>query len=930
MSMRDLRAKLVLEGDATGAATAAEKTREALTGAGASAKTAGERIESAFGAVGVRSAAQITVEILRVNQSLDTLAREAKVTGAEFDRAWGAGQARIAQLRAEMIGSVQPMNAMQAGARGLGDDFGALLGPLAAVGASLAGGKAFIDANAQAQSLSRTLVQLTGSSEAAAAELEYIRTASNRLGVDVQDASKSYTQLIAATKGTALEGDAARRVFEAVAGAMASLGKGSAETNNALMAVNQMVSKGTVQMEELKGQLGEALPGAMKAAANGAGLTVAELTKMVESGNVLAEDLLPAMAKGLEEMYGVGKADVDTFSANWARLKNSVTETMQVLGDSGLFKGLTEGLEVAAKGVATLSAGFVAAGQKIGVMVAAIANGDLGLSGWSERTRQALGEIDAKTVETLAKISGAGKATAAGLGEAGKAAEEAGKKAKEASGNWLQVGHAYDEVESASKKQIETLKVQASAADAGAAAMKSFTDTFGTQVEKLDAATNAAKEHEAALRKISDQVRADVEISRARLASLEQERGADGKLTEAKEKQREELQKTIVAKQAEAEKTAQATAAAHAATMKAEAATLVYADHARQVNALRDAWQSAEAEYQRLSTLNAKGINVAKELQAADEARAKALLLYRDALADATAAAERQVTAEQSAANLQRSALQNDLYRASTILEVARQRGNEKDIAEAQIAVWRIELQINEAQAEAARLESQAMALVAAAKRAELEASGELTEAKKAELAVMDASVKAKQLEAEKYDLVADRMKSLAYETKELKSSFGELSSATDEAAAAADRAAGSYTGLASSIKGAAAAKDSFTRDGAGNVVSASSVDAKTVAERLKGLGVDQTVADRESRQFFDGYGNVQNTYGRTLDEAVQVLAERLSGKGRQTSGVQVQTVKVVQVDLRTNGGIASVKVLGQQGADALVRALEEARGATF
>lgn len=148
------------------------------------------------------------------------------------------------------------------------------------------------------------------------------------------------------------------------------------------------------------------------------------------------------------------------------------------------------------------------------------------------------------------------------------------------------------------------------------------------------------------------------------------------------------------------------------------------------------------------------------------EAAQRALLLYRDALQDATAAAERHVTAERTAASLQQSALQNDLYRANSILEIAKQRGNEKEIAQAQIAIWRIELQISEAQAQAARLEVEAMLLVAKAKRAELEASGALTEAKKAELALMDANAKAKQLEAEKYDLVADRMRSLAYEPK--------------------------------------------------------------------------------------------------------------------------------------------------------------------
>ncbi len=882
-------------------------------------------LSDAFSAAGIRSSEAIQAEILNIQQSLLKLGANAKVSGADFDRAFSAAQTKIAALEAEMNGTLPAMERMEGHAKGLRGELTAMAGQFVGLFAAMQAGKDFIAANAGAESLLRTLTQLKGSSQAAAAELEYIRSASNRLGIDAREAAKSYTQLLAATEGTALEGDGARRVFEAVAGAMASLGKSSAETNSALMAVNQMASKGTVQMEELKGQLGEALPGALKAAANGTSLTVAEMSKMVESGNVLAEDLLPALARGLTEMYGVGKAENETFVANLARLKNAVSETWQVIGDSGVFKAITQGLGLATQAVGVLTVGFEASAKKIGVMAGAIASGDFGLKGFSDRAKEALGEIDIQTEQSLKKISNSTKVAATGFDEAGKAVEEAGNKAADASGDWLKIENAYSEVEKASTKQIANLKTLADANDAGAASMKAFADTFGTEAEKLDAATNAAKEHEAGLRKVSDQVKADLEISKSRLAALEQERGSDGKLSESKEKLREELQKTIAAKQAEADKTAQATAAAHSATLQAEAAQSVYADHSKQIYALRDAWQAAEAEYSRLSALNARGVNVARELRAADEERAKALLLYRDALADATAAAERHLTAERTAAGLQQSALQNDLYRANTILEIAKQRGNEKDIAEAQIAVWRIELQISEAQAQAARLEADAMMLVAKAKRAELEASGPLTESKKAELAVMDANIKAKELEADKYDLVADRMKALSYETKELKSTFGDLSSAADEAATAADRVAGSYQSAASAIQSAANAKDAFARGGSGDVISMAVPTPQAVTERLKGLGVTEAAATSAAPQFFDAYGNVQNTYGRTLDEAVQALADKLAGKIPQASTNTI--VRTVRVELMDGVDVLPM-VVEERYAQALVRALQRAKGA--
>lgn len=825
---------------------------------------------------------------------------------------------------------------------------------LAKAAAALQAGRAFIDANSQVESLTRTMSILTGSTERAAAELEYIRGAAQRLGVDVLDAGKAYMQLLASTKGTALEGAAARQVFEAVAGAMATLGKTSAETSTALLAVNQMASKGKVSMEELRGQLGEALPGAMKAAAAGAGLTVAELTKMVESGSVLAEDLLPALARGLTEMYGVGKANNDTFAAQWARMKNSATEFFTVIGDSGVMKVLNEGLALTTFGAKALTVGFEAGISKTREL--------FGGPQWdAEKARQSL-EATARSSALLSKS----------LGDVGTAAAQMGTVIRTQSNDVLQLQSAFTKANDEAGKQIINLEKVAAARQSEADAMMRASQLYDTEAQQRRTAVDAAQAEEAALQRIAEQTRfavalketelaaekiaaeagrkqaqEQIAMTQSRIAALEQEASVrgDGRralqeeiagLAEylaaqkaevagmgaestARKQKIEDLGKEVDAKKALADKATQEAAASHSATLEAQAAAETYKDHSKQVYALRDAYVAANAAFEKTGEAFVKGVATDKELTASKEAAQKALLLYRDALSDATAAAERHVTAERAAATLQQSALQNDLYRANTILEIAKQRGNEKEIAQAQIAVWRIELEISEAQAQASRLEAEAMLIVAKAKRAELEASGALTEAKKAELAVMDANIKAKQLEADKYDLIAARMKALSYETKELKSSFFDLSSSTDDAASAAARAATSYDGLTTSIRGAAAAKDGFTRDASGNVLEVASVTPQTVATRLKNLGVSETVATQQSTQFFDAAGNTQNTYGLSLDAAVQALADRLTGKGVQSS-----SMNIIRVDLTTNRGTSSVKVASQADATALVSTLQE------
>lgn len=773
-------------------------------------------------------------------------------------------------------------------------------------------------------SLNRSMLAITGSGTKAAAEIGYITDAAQRLGLDLQSTTKAYTNWMASIKGTALEGEKGRAVFEAVAGSMAKLGKSSADTEGAMMALGQMVSKGTVSMEELRGQLAERLPGALQAAADGAGLTTAQLVKMVESGSVLTEDLLPGMAAQLTKLYGTGQ-QAQGFVAGWNSLKSAAEETVGRIAQSevvvkavGLtFGAVKEVLLVMGTGLLTVAEGFGLIAKTAATTAAALNTGE-----WAK----AKDEIVSMANESAARINElASKTATAGAIQRAFSAEvkQGGEAAAAASPKYLLITSAYTEVANSAAKFTTQQEKAAAAREAEGKAAIELAAAFGTEAQQREASAKAAQKNAEELAKVAAARDAEAKIAASQLAAIQAEAAAQvaagQKITDAKQ---DEINKIQAALKLKDEESAKAAAAADSARVHAEATKVsaqAYADQSKQVYTLRDAWQAADAEYQRLTALSAKGADVAKEQRLADEARAQALALYRDALADATAAAERRVQTEQRAASLQQSALQNDLYRANTILEIAKQRGNEKDIAEAQIAVWRIELQINEAQALAARKEAEAMALVAKAKRAELEASDGLTEAKKAELAVMDANVKAKQLEAEKYDLVADRMKALSYETKELKSTFGDLSDAANDAASAADKVAGSYQTAASAIHSAASARDAFAASGTGDVISMAVPTQQGVTERLKGLGVSESAAKAAAPQFFDAYGNVQNTYGRTLDDAVQALADKLAGRIPQAS-----TMNVIRLDLRTATQSVSAQVLGQSSADAVVSVLAE------
>lgn len=235
--------------------------------------------------------------------------------------------------------------------------------------------KAFIDSNVELERFEKGMVAVSGSSAAAKAELEFLRGVTSTLGIEFGAAANGFLSLSAATKGTALEGEATRTVFEAVAKAMSALGRSSDETNGALLAISQIVSKGTVSMEELRGQLGERLPGAFQVAARSMGLTTEELGKLVESGQLAAADFLPKFAAELNKTFS--GATFDGYTNALSRLKNNISETFTVVGaETGGFSALTKLVEFGATGVAAYAGGLDIIADKVRAYYALLQTGN--------------------------------------------------------------------------------------------------------------------------------------------------------------------------------------------------------------------------------------------------------------------------------------------------------------------------------------------------------------------------------------------------------------------------------------------------------------------------------------------------------------------------------------------------------------------------
>lgn len=742
-------------------------------------------VNSAFATLNIRSAERINADIQAVNQALVRLAGNAKVSGADFERAYAGAQVRLGALRAELAGTEAAVGKTSTAVSGMGTS----LAGLAGVGAALAIGREFVSANVAAESLERTLVQLTGSGELAAAEIAYLKSTSDRLGLSVNEASRAYISLTAAAKGTALEGAGTRQIFEAVAGSMSKLGRSSADTEGALQAISQMMSKGAVSMEEWRQQLGERLPGAAQATADAAGLTVEQLNKMIASGKVLSADILPLLAAGLEKVYGTaGQAEGSV--AAWNRLKNSIAETMTFVGNSGVWNGLVTLLGGVSQAVRGVTAGFDMIGRtvgNIGGLLAEVWSGpEKALAHFAEEQRRARDEI-------MASMNQVADASAKAAGAQAKQAEQdraAIRETAAAAALKLKLASAYEEIGKAVKDGVEhSVKSAAARAEEGKASTDLAT-ALGSESEKRQTALAAAKADADALDRVATARRLEAGISRAYADSLKALAEAEGKMTEAKRQAIAEAETEAGLREQEAVRAEAESVRAQVRSAQLAAETAALKDNAGRMMELKAAADAASASLESLRALKEKGAATSQQVKDAEIAEAQAKTLYRDALNDQTKAMEYNAKVRQSKTDLAAAGLRLQIEEAKTLADVAKAYGDEKTAADALLQVKYLEIELAELQAQAKRAEAESSLAVARAKRAELQASGDLTIEKEREIKAQELAAGVKLKEAEIAETTADRMRQLA--------------GATESGAAAAESAAGSYDKLAGSLDGVA------------------------------------------------------------------------------------------------------------------------------
>lgn len=226
------------------------------------------------------------------------------------------------------------------------------------------------------QQFNITMEIASGSAKAAANDLSYIDNMARDLGTNLGASRDAFSKFAVASDIAGVSGEQTRKIFESVSTAMSVLGRGTQDQELAFLALEQMMSKGTVSAEELRRQLGERLPGAVSMMAEALNVSVGELQDMLKAGAVLSNDALPKFAAVLERRFG---SQLDrTFNragSNLGRLQVEFTKFMETVANTGFldelaiqFRDLTSAMrsEDVQNAAQTLGEGFAKAAEVAG------------------------------------------------------------------------------------------------------------------------------------------------------------------------------------------------------------------------------------------------------------------------------------------------------------------------------------------------------------------------------------------------------------------------------------------------------------------------------------------------------------------------------------------------------------------------------------
>ena len=163
---------------------------------------------------------------------------------------------------------------------------------------------------------------------------EYIQQQAFRTGTNIKDAARGYRNFYASASMAGFGKGSIQGMYADLLTSTRAIGATPTQTQGALLALEQMISKGVVSMEELRRQLGNALPGAFEIGARAMKMTTAEFNEFVKKGQLASTVFVPKFIEQLKKEYAGGFAEatktmdfaLQNLTNSWLIFVDSVTK----------------------------------------------------------------------------------------------------------------------------------------------------------------------------------------------------------------------------------------------------------------------------------------------------------------------------------------------------------------------------------------------------------------------------------------------------------------------------------------------------------------------------------------------------------------------------------------------------------------------------
>ncbi|AUM59563.1 tail length tape measure protein [Salmonella phage BPS17L1] len=194
----------------------------------------------------------------------------------------------------------------------------------------------------------------------------------HQIGQNYTDTMKQYSNFAAGAQPT-LGFQGTQEFYKNAAMFARIRGATDEDLKGIMVAFQQMASKGKVQAEELRGQLGDRLAGAVQLFADAIGKTPQELDKMMQDGKLLAQDVLPKVSERMAElvkqaggMNAVSKQTATSMGQAKAMWDNTLV---------ALFNNSSEGISQLSNSVAMFLQGSMGTTEALGVVIGNLLKG---------------------------------------------------------------------------------------------------------------------------------------------------------------------------------------------------------------------------------------------------------------------------------------------------------------------------------------------------------------------------------------------------------------------------------------------------------------------------------------------------------------------------------------------------------------------------